>query len=589
MKKFKEIFHFIVLRSREHKKAFAILALITLVMEAIALVSPYISGLAVDSFIEGFNFNYIAILVVIGFLLSIFSLYLQTNREKIDISTFNYDFIRNIHVESISTMLQMSVGQHSSKNSGVKDKIINKGTFAIRAMLQILVYDILPIVLKTVVTLVLITLIDLQIGLIALVGFLTIAIIQTRLSLKYLPKLQEAEKLGQETHTSFWQVFRNVSLFKSFGRENFGQNFIQQKIDIEHDFSKPLWVKFISRLIAYGSLIPLFVAMVMLVAAWKIGQGSMTIGQFVIVTAWSGMFFSQVGRIQWVQRTIARNAPAIREYKEFIEIKTDLPEPTNSKILKAVEGKIDINNISFFYSDSKEKKDVLNNISFSVKAGEFVGVVGKSGSGKSTLAKILMRLYDPQRGDVFIDGFNVKDLDRESFLDKIGYVGQEAYLFDWSIRDNIIFGLENVSDEEVEDAMQKSGLDEFLQELKEDRQGLDTMIGENGIKLSGGQKQRLTIARALLKKPAILILDEATASLDTETEREIQFQIDKLTRETQATTKIVIAHRLSTVAHADKILVFDSGNLIDQGTHEELLERCERYQDLVKHQDLQTV
>jgi ABC-type multidrug transport system fused ATPase/permease subunit len=590
MKNIKNLFNFLtVVRSRKYKKAFALLLFFVLLIQSISLVSPYILGLIVDNAIEGLDLRYVVMLVVAGLSLSLISRLFILIKDRIDIKVINYNLMKELRNESVEVMLKLSVGQHNNKNSGAQDKIISKGISSIGSVLQTFLYQVFPLALKTIVTIIFLFFIDWHFGVILFIGFVLIFLIQTKLVSKFTPKLKAIEKLEQETHTSFWQVLRNVYLFKSFGRESFGKNFVEDAIDKEYSYSQPVWLSFITKLILCYSLIPFFVALVMIIAAWKIGQGALTPGQFVIITTWSGIFFSNIGEIQWIQRRLSQTIPAIREYKEFIQTETDLYESPNPVHIEDMKGHVELSNVSFFYSDSKEQKDVLQDVSFSVQSGEFVGIVGKSGSGKSTLAKLLMRLYDPQKGSVLIDGCNVKDLERTSFLDKIGYVGQEAHLFDWTIRDNIIFGLEHVSDDDIEDAMQKSGLGEFLQELKDDRDGLNTMIGENGIKLSGGQKQRLTIARALLKKPAILILDEATASLDTETEKEIQCQIDKLTRENKTTTKIVIAHRLSTVVHADSILVFDNGLLVDKGTHEQLLDRCERYQDLVKHQDLQHV
>ena len=225
-----------------------------------------------------------------------------------------------------------------------------------------------------------------------------------------------------------------------------------------------------------------------------------------------------------------------------------------------------------------------SNVSFEIKPKETIGVVGRSGSGKSTFIKILLRNYDPTKGSILIDGNNLKKLHPSWYLQHIGYVEQSTQLFDTTIRENLSFATEEkLEEEDFKRALTQAGLLDFIEKLPN---GLDTKIGEQGVKLSGGQRQRLAIARALIKKPALLILDEATASLDSEKEKEIQEAIDNLAKESISATKIIIAHRLSTIVNADRIFVFDEGKIIDIGTHQELLSRCEIYQNLynIQHQ-----
>jgi subfamily B ATP-binding cassette protein MsbA len=222
---------------------------------------------------------------------------------------------------------------------------------------------------------------------------------------------------------------------------------------------------------------------------------------------------------------------------------------------------------------------VLHDISFTIAAGQVVALVGPSGSGKSTIADLLARFYDPQRGAILIDGRDLRDFKLSSYLTAIAIVSQEPFLFNTTIRENIRYGREDATPAEIEEAARVAFAHEFILEQP---QGYETVIGERGVKLSGGQRQRLTIARAVLKNAPILILDEATSSLDSQAEKEVQRAIDNLIR---SRTTLVIAHRLSTVAHADKILVLDGGRIVEEGRHDELLRAKGLYHGLWRSQN----
>jgi len=223
---------------------------------------------------------------------------------------------------------------------------------------------------------------------------------------------------------------------------------------------------------------------------------------------------------------------------------------------------------------------VLDRVSLAIPKGKVIALVGSSGAGKSTLADLLPRFYDVTGGDIAIDGQDIRDLKMESLRDLIGIVSQEAILFNDSVFNNIAFGKENASLEEVVQAAKVANAHEFIIQME---QGYQTGIGDKGMKLSGGQRQRLTIARAIFKNPAILILDEATSALDTESERLVQEAINNLMKDR---TSIVIAHRLSTIRHADEIIVLSKGKIVEQGTHQQLMELHGNYRHLVEMQEL---
>ena len=260
----------------------------------------------------------------------------------------------------------------------------------------------------------------------------------------------------------------------------------------------------------------------------------------------------------------------------IMDIKSDIQDSDNAIEIKDLESSLSFKDVSFSYGDKNKK--VLHNINFKINKGEIIALVGPSGAGKSTLVDLIPRFYDTLSGAVTIDGKDIKELKINSLRSLMGIVTQETFLFDDSVKANIAYGVENISDERVKDAAKAANAHEFIQNLPE---GYDTIIGERGVSLSGGQKQRIAIARAIVKNPPILILDEATSSLDSESEKHVQSAIENLMNER---TVFVIAHRLSTVHNANKILVLEKGQIVQEGKHDELVNSDGLYKQLHKMQ-----
>tara|TARA_B100000401_G_scaffold386232_1_gene290280 strand:- start:532 stop:1410 length:879 start_codon:yes stop_codon:yes gene_type:complete len=244
--------------------------------------------------------------------------------------------------------------------------------------------------------------------------------------------------------------------------------------------------------------------------------------------------------------------------------------------LRSSTGNIKFSNVSFKYENSNDK--AIKDINIDIAGGTMAAFVGHSGAGKSTIINLLPRFYDPQNGEIYIDGQNTRSVNLKSLRKSISLVSQDVILFDNSVKENILYANNDASEEEFFESCKFAAADEFIKDLPQKH---DTLIGENGIRLSGGQKQRLSIARAILKKSPIILLDEATSSLDAESEEVVQSAIKNLTKNK---TTLVIAHRLSTIHNADKIFVIKKGNLIDSGTHEELIKNCDYYKLLYEKQ-----
>jgi subfamily B ATP-binding cassette protein MsbA len=268
-------------------------------------------------------------------------------------------------------------------------------------------------------------------------------------------------------------------------------------------------------------------------------------------------------------------ASADRVFK-IMDIKSDIQDVDNPAEVNDLKNSLSFDNVSFSYGDEKDK--VLSNINFQINKGEILALVGPSGAGKSTLVDLIPRFYDTLGGSIKIDGKDIKKLKINSLRSLMGIVTQETFLFDDSVRANIAYGLENISDDKIKDAAIAANAHEFIKELPD---GYNTIIGERGVSLSGGQKQRIAIARAIVKNPPILILDEATSSLDSESEKHVQSAIENLMSER---TVFVIAHRLSTVHNANKILVLENGKIVQEGKHDELVNIDGLYKQLHKMQ-----
>ena len=304
-------------------------------------------------------------------------------------------------------------------------------------------------------------------------------------------------------------------------------------------------------------------------------NGSITAGSLVAFLTYAVNISNPIKRLSRVIGNIQRALAAAQRVFDVLDLPEDIKNAPDAKALPKVKGDVRFNDVSFAYNENEE---VLSHVSFEVKPGEMIAFVGPSGAGKSTVASLLPRFYDATNGSITIDGQDIRKVTLDSLREQVGIVPQETVLFNGSVYDNILYGRLDATREEVEAAAKAANAHDFIMQLPD---GYETMLGDRGMNISGGQRQRISIARAILKNPQILILDEATSALDTESEHVVQEALDRLM---VGRTSFVIAHRLSTIKNADKIMVLEKGQLIEQGNHDELMAMDGLYAHLYKIQ-----
>lgn len=367
----------------------------------------------------------------------------------------------------------------------------------------------------------------------------------------------------------------SARVIKSFVREDYEVD----RFDVENKANFRANMKNAQLMATLTPVVELVAAIGVTMIIWYGGNnvinGTITAGSLVAFLTYAVNISNPIKRLTRVIGNSQKALAAAQRVFMIIDMPEEIAESRDAKQLPEVIGKVEFQNVSFAYND---KGNVITDLSFSVKPGEVIAIVGPSGAGKSTIANLLPRFYDVNKGDIKIDGHSVREVTLDSLREQVGIVPQETMLFNGSVYNNILYGRLDATKEEIEAAAKAANAHDFIMQLTD---GYETKLGDRGVNLSGGQRQRIAIARAILKNPRILILDEATSALDTESERVVQEALDRLM---VGRTSFVIAHRLSTVKNADKILVLEKGNLVESGTHDELLALDGLYAHLYKIQ-----
>ena len=359
------------------------------------------------------------------------------------------------------------------------------------------------------------------------------------------------------------EVASSIKIVKSYTREPYEKKRFEN--EIESAFEQSVGKVRISS--SFGPLILGLTFLVSTILIWyggqQVMQGTTTPGELAAFFLYALIMAGPIGTFVKIYTQLQETLGAMRRVNEILDIKPLVNSPENPVKLTSLKGHVCFSEVIFGY---EADTPVLNNISFDIRPGKTVALIGPSGAGKSTIVQLLLRFFDPQSGKIQIDGDDLKSLDLESYLSQVALVPQETLLFGGTIRENILYGKLDATDTEMIEASKSANAHEFIVEFSN---GYDTLVGEKGAKLSGGERQRIAIARALLKNPKVLVLDEATSALDNQSEMLIQEALEKLM---VGRTTFIIAHRLSTVHNADKIIVLDKGSVVESGTHKQLME-----------------
>ena len=371
------------------------------------------------------------------------------------------------------------------------------------------------------------------------------------------------------------EAIAGVKVIQAFGRERHQE----ERFDAENWKLRDLRTRVMRTFSLYTQGVELIAgaatALILGLGSWRIIHGDFTLGGLV---AFQGYLLLMLAPTRFLGFAVQISQQAVTSGErvfQIIDTPLEVQEQPDARPLPTVRGEIEFDGVTFQYG---ERDPILRDVSVHVPAGGSLAIVGRSGSGKSSLANLLPRFYDPTEGTIRVDGHDLRSVRLQDLRSRIGMVMQETFLFNMTVADNLRFGRKDATDEDLEEAARMAAAHDFIMDLS---QGYDTLIGDRGVRLSGGQRQRIAIARALLVRPAILVLDEATSSVDTRTDRTIQQALEELMRER---TTIVIAHRLATIRRVDQIIVLDDGRIVARGTHDELLADSEAYRAIYELQ-----
>lgn len=485
---------------------------------------------------------------------------------------------QRIGLEVFSHMLDLSIAFHSDRSTGSVARKITRGKQALDSILWLFTNNILPTLLElTIITIVFLVLFPPSFA-IVLIGTALIYVAYTIYTTERRQQiLLEMNKADDVAGGKVVDSLLNYETVKYFTNEEYEYRSYGTRLSEWATLAIKAGWSLISLNVGQGIILASGLTLLLYMAYQQYILGAATVGDFVLITGYLGRIAIPLSFLGFVYRRAKEGLAQLDEMISLLYETITVKDAPGATALQVQKGAINFRQVSFGYS---KDRIVLKDITLLVQPYERVALVGYSGSGKSTITKLLARFYDPIAGTITIDDQDISRVTQQSLRSQIGVVAQDAILFNATIGENIVYGNINATRKEVERAAKQAHIHDFIvQELPE---GYETVVGERGVKLSGGEKQRIAIARMLLKNPPILIFDEATASLDTKAEKEIQQSIQELAGEKRTT--IVIAHRLSTIVDFDRIVVFDKGEIVEEGSHDELLKADGRYSELWKLQ-----
>jgi len=560
-----------------------ILAILCLVLsKATNLITPPILGRAVDSLTElsqGLNmYTLVPLSLIVAYGLARVATKLFGELRNAVFSKVSQHAIRQLTLNTFKHLHSLSLQFHLNRKTGALSKFIDRGTKGIDFLMNYVLFNVIPTLIEIVfVAGILLTLYGLKYAVVTVVTisiYVVLTFMITQWRLKFRRRMNESDNM---VSSKLVDSLLNYETVKYFNNEEHEFNRLNDSLKeyevaaVENEFS----LSYLN--IAQTLIIMTGITLMLGMSVFDIKEGIISIGGFVVINAYMFQLYQPLNFFGTVYRNIRQS---LTDMENLFSLWGEKPYENNQDTnLKDTENaSIRFDNVSFDYD---VRRTIIKDISFEVPNGKKVAIVGPTGAGKSTISRLLFRFYNPKSGSIYVNDQNIKDISQQSLRKIIGVVPQDTVLFNETIYYNILYGDPQASEKEIYAAARSADIHDFIQELPD---GYNTLVGERGLKLSGGEKQRVAIARAILKKPSIFFFDEATSALDSTTEKEIQKNLELISKNK---TTLVIAHRLSTAADAHNIIVLDQGRITEQGNHQELLGLKGKYAEMWSKQKIQ--
>jgi len=544
-------------------KRIKILVIFLIFEEVVNLAAPYVLKLIIDTLT---NFDYSKIVLLLWLALSMLvaeefrALVGWFNNKNINKTILDIEYY--LPGRAHQQLMLLSLGYHERENTGNKITKVQRGIDHISQLLTNVLWEVGPTCFQLIVTFIILCYIDWRFAAAFLFFTPQFIWLTQKVNRELHPVRQEIHQTWEAAAGKMGQAIININTVQSFVQEKRETGEYRDIREIIRRKEQGAWEKIFDYTFFRDTVINIGRVAMLILGVRLVFRGAVTIGTLVFVITIAEKAFFALFRLSRFYDRIQDSAEAVDRFISLANEKTEIKNPEHGLKPKIIRGDIEFKNVFFTYGESKAT--ALQGVSFKITAGTTNAFVGPSGGGKTTVARLIYRHYDPQKGSVVLDGHDLREYDLHYFREHIAIVPQEVEIFNASIRDNIAYANPRSSFNEVKKAARIANAEEFILNFKD---GYDTEVGERGIRLSGGQRQRIGIARAILANPKILIFDEATSSLDSQSEKFIQ---EAMKRVSEKRTVIIIAHRLSTIRHAGQIFVLDNGKLVEQGSHQEL-------------------
>lgn len=559
---------------KKYRLAIVIGLVLMTVIVACAIVNPYISGMIVDDVIQGGAYDLLPKLIGIMLAVTAVRAILRYATQMM-FETCSQGVLYRMRDAVYRKLLQEDFAFYNRNRTGDLMSRQTGDMDAIRHFVAFVIYKVYENILMFIFALVMIFMVNVKLAL-CMMAVLPFCLFTTYLQSKHVkPRFHECRQSFSSLNAFVQENISGNRVVKAFAKEEYEKEKFEKENDKYREAelgAASIWCRFVP---IFELLSNLLMVVLILYGGYQVICGEMTLGNLVTVNGYLWMLSNPLRFAGWWVNDVQRFITSVEKIYDTYSKEPDVKKPKKGIKRKEMQGNIEFRNVSY----EVEGEDIIHNISFSVEKGQTVGILGSTGAGKSTIMNLLCRFYDVTEGEVLVDGIDVKNWDLHDLRDNIGMAMQDVFLFSDTIEGNIAYGKPDCTFEEVKEAAVMSDANLFIKAMPD---GYQTIVGERGVGLSGGQKQRISLARALLKKPSILILDDTTSAVDMETESYIQEQLKKLGRKH---TVFVIAYRISSIKDADVIFVMDEGRIVERGNHESLLKQNGYYATVYKHQN----